>query len=100
MFSMVSAECALMPPNEVMAATSTVYSALGTKSCSVTLVLEVFTVVLLESLSWYLTLYPSIVTPHTMNWVRVQDTLAELQPLASTITPDGGSETEPAKIEN
>ena len=33
----------------------TVYSELGTKSCSVTLVLEVFTVVLL-GLSWYLTL--------------------------------------------
>ena len=87
-----------MPPTEVMAATSTVYSALGTKSSSVTLVLEVFTVVILEPLSWYLTLYPFIVTPHTMNWVGVQATVAELHPLASTITPVGGSG--PAKVEN
>ena len=41
----VTSEKELMSPFELMAATSTVYSALGTKFCSVTLVLEVFTVV-------------------------------------------------------
>ena len=37
-------EKGLICPFELMAATSTVYSVLGTKSRSVTLVLEVFTV--------------------------------------------------------
>ena len=41
----VTSEKELMSPFELMAATSTVYSALGTKSCSVTLALEMFTVV-------------------------------------------------------
>ena len=41
----VTSENALMSPFELMAATSTVYSALGTKFCSVTLALEMFTVV-------------------------------------------------------
>ena len=41
----VTSENALMSPFELMAATFTVYSALGNKSCSVTLALEVFTVV-------------------------------------------------------
>ena len=40
-----NAEKGLICPFESMPATDTVYSALGTKSCSVTLVLEVFTVV-------------------------------------------------------
>ena len=35
---------ALILPHELMPATDTLYSALGAKSCSVTLVLEVFTV--------------------------------------------------------
>ena len=52
------AEKALMFPMLLIAATDTVYSALGTKSCSVTLVLDEYTVVLapVPLLSWYLTL--------------------------------------------
>ena len=41
----ITSEKELMSLFELMAATSTVYSALGTKSCSVTLALEVFNVV-------------------------------------------------------
>ena len=48
----------LAPPHEVMPTTDTLYSALGTKPSSVTLVLDVYTVVrsLLPLASWYLTL--------------------------------------------
>ena len=41
----VTAEKLLMAPFEKMAATSTSYSVLGSRSCSVTLVPEMFTVV-------------------------------------------------------
>ena len=40
-----NAENVLMSPFELMAATDTLYSAVGTKSCSVTLVLDVCIVV-------------------------------------------------------
>ena len=54
----VSTESALMSPIELMAATDTAYSALGIKSCKVTLGLLVYTVVLapVPLLSRYLTL--------------------------------------------
>ena len=54
----LSIECALMSPIELMAATEAVYSAFGTRPCSVTLVSVVNNVVVapVPSRSWYVTL--------------------------------------------
>ena len=58
--NVVVAENALMPPpSKVMVATDTLYTALGTKLVSVTLVLGVYTVMgglQVSLVSWYLTL--------------------------------------------
>ena len=57
--NVVVAENALMLPFKVIAATDTLYTALGTKPFSVTLVLDVYTVMgglPVSLVSWYLTL--------------------------------------------
>ena len=75
-----------------MPATDTLYSALGTNPCSVTLVLDEYTVAEppVPLVSWYLTLKFMIVSSN-MDWEGSQDTIAELQPFAPAATFGGGS---------
>ena len=88
-----------MVPTEVVTATSTEYSALGAKSWSITLVVEVLTVVCspLPVFNPYLTFWPEMTPSHTLGSGAIQVTLAELHDLASTITSVGGPV--PSKIQ-
>ena len=88
----VNVENELIPPLELMAATDTVYSALGTKSRSVTLVLDVYTVMMpqVQPVSWYLTLQFPITASHTLECCACQDTTAVPSPVTTTVRPVGG----------